>query len=280
VIGRLVRPLDAVNAGLDSPPTSHRRRAMPDVVAWLLTRCGEPGAGSYWDWTADDWVDLLGRTQAEFRAAAPAWVGDEVRRYLAAQTFLLGGFNEFHRLGSIQRLALCWRVFGRDLVSAEIVRLRMVLAGWGYRLGRADDPLLPLTVAALMLLNRSPHLEDLTTDLFDRVRDRQHLYCGSRHIRCCLGGYLGGGSRVEICVVFSAQQISSAAVVDHGEAVEVVRRHAAGIAQRRNDLPRLCAYPSYLVQPNLRLIALAATPSRKVDKALPGLLRIGQDDQG
>jgi hypothetical protein len=34
VIARLLRPLDAVNAGLDSPPTAHRRRAMFDVVAW------------------------------------------------------------------------------------------------------------------------------------------------------------------------------------------------------------------------------------------------------
>jgi len=179
VIGRLLRPLDAVNAGLNSPPTPHRRRAMLDVVALLLNRCAQPGAGSYWDWTADEWVGLLGRTQAEFRAAAPAWVGDEVRPYLAAHAFLLGGFNQFHRLGSFQRLVLCWRIFSRDLVNAEIGRLRAVLAGWGYQLGRADDPLLPLTVAALMLLNRSPHLEDLNTDLFDRVRE-QRLLGGAR----------------------------------------------------------------------------------------------------
>ncbi|HZM81558.1 MAG TPA: hypothetical protein VFC19_38025 [Candidatus Limnocylindrales bacterium] len=178
-IGRLLRPLDAVNAGLDSPPTPHRRRAMLDVVALLLTRCGEPGAGSYWEWDAEEWVGVLGRTQTEFRAAAPAWVGDEVRPYLAAHAFLLGGFNQFHRLGRFQRLVLCWRIFSRDLVSAEIGRLRMVLAGWGYQLGRADDPMLPLTVAALMLLNRSPHLEDLNTDLFDHVRE-QRLLGGAR----------------------------------------------------------------------------------------------------
>ena len=31
-VRRLLRPLDAVNAALDSPPTSHRRRAMADAV--------------------------------------------------------------------------------------------------------------------------------------------------------------------------------------------------------------------------------------------------------
>jgi hypothetical protein len=127
-ITRLVRPLDAVNAGLDSPPTPHRRRAMLDVVAWLLSRCAQAGVGTYWDWTIDEWVGLLGRTQAMFRAAAPAWVGDEVRPYLAAHAFLLGGFSEFHRLGSFQRLVLCRRIFGRDRVAAELARLRRVLA--------------------------------------------------------------------------------------------------------------------------------------------------------
>jgi hypothetical protein len=33
---RLLRPVEAVNAGLDSPPTPHRRRAMLDVIALLL----------------------------------------------------------------------------------------------------------------------------------------------------------------------------------------------------------------------------------------------------
>jgi hypothetical protein len=178
-ITRLLRPLDAVNAALDSPPTPHRRRAMLDVVAWLLTRCAQPGGGTYWDWTADDWVNLLGSTQVEFRAGAPGWVGDEVRPYLAAHAFLLGGFSEFHRLGSFQRLVLCWRVFGRDLVDAELARLRRILAGWGYQLGRDEDTLLPLTVAQLMLANRSPHVQDMRTDLFDRVRE-QRLLGGSR----------------------------------------------------------------------------------------------------
>jgi len=178
-ITRLLGPLDAVNAGLDSPATPHRRRAMLDTVAWLLIRCARHGGCCYWDWSADEWVGLLGRTQVDFRAGAPAWVGDEVRPYLAAHAFLLGDFTEFHRLGSVQRLVLCWRIFDRDRVNAEILRLRTVLAGWGYQLGRDDDRLLPLTAASLMLANRSPHLEDMSTDLFDRVRG-QRLLGGAR----------------------------------------------------------------------------------------------------
>jgi integrase len=178
VIGRLLRPLEVVNAGLDSPPTPHRRRAMLDVVALLLVRSVEAGR-AFWGWTAQEWVDLLGRDQTEFRRNVPDWAGDEVRPYLAAHAYLLGSFTEFHRLGGFQRLTLSWLIFGRDRVNGEIARVRAVLAQWGYRLGRDDDTLLPMVVCQLFLLNRSPHLEDLTTELFDRVR-RDRLLDGAR----------------------------------------------------------------------------------------------------
>ncbi|MEU5547579.1 tyrosine-type recombinase/integrase [Streptomyces sioyaensis] len=50
-----------------------------------------------------------------------------------------------------------------------------MLAGWGYQLGREDDQLLPMVVCQVLLLNRSPHLEDLTTTLFERIRDERLL---------------------------------------------------------------------------------------------------------
>ncbi len=178
MIRRLLRPLDAVNAEPDSPSTPHRRRAMLDVVALLLVRSVELSR-TFWGWTAQEWVDLLGRNQAEFRRDAPAWVGDEVRPYLAAHACILGGFTEFHRIGGFQRLALSQRVFGRDRVNDEIARLRAPLAEWGYQLGLDDDLLLPLVACQLFLLNRSPHSEDLSTELFDRVR-RESLLNGTQ----------------------------------------------------------------------------------------------------
>jgi hypothetical protein len=170
VIGRLLRPLEVVNAGLDSPVTVHRRRAMADAVAVLLVRGAEIGR-TFWVWSTEEWVDLLDRDQVEFRRNAPAWAGEEVRSYLVAHAYLLGSFTGFHRLGSFQRLTLSWRIFGRDRVGGEIARLRQVLAGWGYRLGHGDDTMLPVVICQLFLLNGSPNLEDLGTDLFERVRN-------------------------------------------------------------------------------------------------------------
>lgn len=168
-IRRLLGPIETVNAGLDSPPTPHRRRAMLDTAAVLLVRCAETQR-SFWGWTTEEWIHVLGRTQTEFRRNAHKWAGDEVRPYLAAHAYLLGSFTEFHSLGSFQRLTLSWRIFGKERVSSEIARLRTVLSQWGYQLGRDDDSLLPMVTCQLFLFNRSPHLEDLNTELFDQFR--------------------------------------------------------------------------------------------------------------
>jgi hypothetical protein len=85
-----------------------------------------------------------------------------VRPYLAAHAYLLGGFDEFRRLGGFDefrrlgrfsRLALAWRVFGRDRVDGEMRPIRAVFAGWGYRLGSNGDQLLPLVACQVFLLN-------------------------------------------------------------------------------------------------------------------------------
>ena len=177
-VRRLLRPLDDAAAALDGQLTSHRRRAMLDATAVALLRCAETGR-SYWSWTDEEWAALLGQDQDGFRKAAPGWADDAVRPYLAAHAFLLGGFTAFYRLGSFSRLTLAWRVFGRARVDGEIGRIRSVLAGWGYRLGRDDDQLLPMVACQMLLLNRSPHLEDLGTELFERAR-RERLLPAAR----------------------------------------------------------------------------------------------------
>jgi hypothetical protein len=49
-------------------------------------------------------------------------------------------------------------------------RIADVLGRWGYRIGRAKDQRLPSALGLALLLNRSPRLEDLTTEVFERLR--------------------------------------------------------------------------------------------------------------
>jgi hypothetical protein len=69
-ISRLVQPLQEVNASFDTQPTMRMRRAMSDAVAVLILRCADVGR-AYWDWTAQEWLDLLGHSHQAFRGQVP-----------------------------------------------------------------------------------------------------------------------------------------------------------------------------------------------------------------
>ncbi|MFC0438026.1 hypothetical protein [Kutzneria buriramensis] len=107
---------------------------------------------------------------AEFERPWPGWIDGTVRPYVAAYAYLLGGFAAFDQLGGFNRLALTWRVFGKDAVDEAQAQVAEVLTGWGYRLGRRSDHRVVTVVCQALLLNRSPLLEDLTTDVFDQLR--------------------------------------------------------------------------------------------------------------
>ena len=68
------------------------------------------------------------------------------------------------------KLAVARRVFGKEQADEAMQRIADVLGGWGYRIGRAKDQRLPAALGLALLLNRSPRLEDLTTEVFERLR--------------------------------------------------------------------------------------------------------------
>jgi integrase len=94
---------------------------------------------------------------------------------ISQRTPIYSAISAFHELGSFQRVTLAHRIFSRERVEAEILRLRAVLAGWGYRLGDEQDSMLPLVACQVFLLARSPHIEDLGTELFERMRAEKLL---------------------------------------------------------------------------------------------------------
>ena len=175
LIGRLLQPLDDAAAAQESLPAAHHR-ATPDAAAVVLLWCAETGR-SFWAWTEQEWADLLGCDMDGFRRAAPAWANDAVRLRLAAHAFLLGGFTAFSQVGRLSRLTLARQIFGRSRVDDEIGRIGSVLGEWGYRLGADDDRLLPMVASQVFLLNRSPHIDELGTQLFDRIRSEFLLPC-------------------------------------------------------------------------------------------------------
>lgn len=105
VINRLLRPLDDARATLWCPDTPHHRRAITDAIGLVLLRCAEENT-SYWGWSEEGWLRLIGTSVAEFERPWPGWIDGTVRPYVAAYAYLLGGFTDFDQLGGFNRLTL------------------------------------------------------------------------------------------------------------------------------------------------------------------------------
>jgi integrase len=174
VIARLLGPLDDARAAMWCPDSRYYQRAITDAIGLILLRCAEYGT-AFWGWSNQDWVQLIGTGAREFEQAWPGWVDGTIRPYITAYAYLLTGFTSFQLLGHVDKLPLAWRVFGKDTVHDVLEQVSNVLGNWGYRVGSPHDYRLPPVVCLGLLLNRSPRLDDLTTEAFERIRQHPAL---------------------------------------------------------------------------------------------------------
>jgi len=166
---RLVAPLDEARAVLHHAPTARYRRAGAHAAGLVLQHCAETGR-AYWGWTAPDWATLCCPSAEEFLAARTLPTEITVRPFLVALGYLLGGFTDAQQLGTFNRLHLAQLVFGADLVEDSMRRAGEILDGWGYRGVLTAQHRWRGMFAQALLINRSPRLEDLTTEAFRQLR--------------------------------------------------------------------------------------------------------------
>ena len=166
-VRRLLEPLDEAREALHwHPDTCHQRRFARDAAGLVLMRCGELG-WAYWDWPARGWASLIGVGGHELRQRHPGQIGCNARPYLISYAYLTGGFTAFDTIGRFHRESLAWRIFGRELVDDAVRQVLDVLAGWGYQRHESE---LTAAICQLLLLNRSPLLEDLSEETLVRLR--------------------------------------------------------------------------------------------------------------
>ncbi|MCA1695295.1 MAG: tyrosine-type recombinase/integrase, partial [Actinobacteria bacterium] len=163
----LVGPLDAVRARLHHPHDARYRRASSDAAGLILAHCAQTGR-SYWGFTAWEWARLCGASAQEFGQSRALPTEIAVRPLLVALAHGLGGFTDFQHLGTFNRLHLARLVYGTDPVARSLDRAGEVLEQWGYRAGHTTSRWRGALSQAL-LINRSPRLEELTTDAFGRL---------------------------------------------------------------------------------------------------------------
>jgi hypothetical protein len=162
-IGRLTTPLDQALAVLHwHPDTLFQRRFARYATAIVLHRCGELGR-DFWSWSTQEWAEVL--RPHLLRQRFPGQVGMQARPYLLTHAYLLTGFTAYDLVGPFARQTLAQRIFGADTVAQAIEPVRAVLNGWGYR-----APNLESMICTLLLLNRSPMLNELTSPALERLR--------------------------------------------------------------------------------------------------------------
>jgi integrase len=166
---RLVGPIDEVRSLLHHPDDVRYRRASAHAAGLVLQHCADTGH-VYWSWTHDEWAELCASSAEAFVAARVTPTETTVRPFLVAHGYLLGGFDEFHRLGTFNRLHLAQLVFGAAAIEDSLSRAGQTLNSWGYRGVLSGKHRLRGGLSQALLINGSARLEDLTTEAFRRLR--------------------------------------------------------------------------------------------------------------
>lgn len=122
----------------------------------------------FWNWTAEEWSEILCETAVAFTQRYPS--AFTCRQQVLTVAYLLCGFSDFHKLGSFLRKTLANTTFGARRMETTMERVNEGTRKWGFT--KQHDFTLQSVVREALLVNRSPHLEDLTYDLLVMMRER------------------------------------------------------------------------------------------------------------
>lgn len=138
------------------------RYSMLGVLCWGMRRYGR----SYWSWTEAEWAEVFCPSGRAFFAR---YLTTPVARpRLMVMAYLLGLCTSLRTFGSLERLGLARKVFGRAAVDAAAQDVNTVAQRIGFAGSRLQN--LDTVMAAALLSNRSPDLRDLTLSALDHLR--------------------------------------------------------------------------------------------------------------
>jgi len=162
---RLIRPIEDTGQLLGWP-----KRRLSRALAVLLRQMqkrGKPPCA----WMPQDWQAIIASQERPL---------PQFRALIIALAYLVYGFLDVATIRKIEYRQLAQYVFGQELVDSATRRIAQVLAGWGYQLDKNNQ--FPALIALILLINRSPYLEDITAEHLQSL----HAHNFRRHHRCLL----------------------------------------------------------------------------------------------
>src|SRR5690606_39926795 len=95
-------------------------------------------------------------------------VASDCRQHMVAVSYLLCGFRQFHQIGKLGRKHFMKKVFGPSYLEDAVQPVLSMLVQWGYQLKRLR-PQIPEALAAILLFNRSPYVQDITFETLESL---------------------------------------------------------------------------------------------------------------
>lgn len=124
----------------------------------------------YWEWSAQEWKEILCPTPAQFNVRHGRLNMNSLRVLIMDAAYLLGEVSDLRNVKmGLHGIEAAQTYFGTELVDEQWKRMLSVLAGRGYGEGRGSIGRVQQHLCMLFLLNRSPYLEDLTEELLMEV---------------------------------------------------------------------------------------------------------------
>lgn len=160
-LDRLIAPIRDVWRLRFPSGDDHKR---PLVTMELLLAMDERGT-SFWQWSEDDWVQVLALKDASGRRR-------EGRCTIIDMAYLLCAFDRWVAIGPFYWRSMAAVVFGESLVQEQTRRLGSVLHGadgMGFSDAESAHNDLHKALCRLFIYNRTPYIDALTRDLVERV---------------------------------------------------------------------------------------------------------------
>src|SRR5712672_1813332 len=144
----------------------------------------------FWEWSLDEWMDTICPNRMLFYEKHGPMPG--CRMSIMDMAYLFGGVTDLRVMGMRAEMAeTAQAYFGKTLIMEQCQRVHEALNRQGYEDSEANILSLRQGLCTLFVLNRSPHLEELSEDLVQQVStDGRHMHyvmlrvtLGLQHLR-------------------------------------------------------------------------------------------------
>lgn len=137
-------------------------RVRLQIVKLLLTKMHQEQK-SYWATSEAEWLAFL---PSACRAST-----NTPRYYLVSTIYLLGGISSVSAITGFQSATLARELFGQERFDGALMRVSEALRKLGYSEFSASSKnlYLPLVLGHVLLINRQPALEEVTSELLETL---------------------------------------------------------------------------------------------------------------